>query len=43
MNTNHAYGVRVNGQVQAAADCIRFIPSGGNIATGEFTLYGVNQ
>ncbi|BAQ85618.1 hypothetical protein [uncultured Mediterranean phage uvMED] len=43
MNTNHAYGVRVNGQVQAAADCIRFIPSAGNIATGEFTLYGVNQ
>ena len=43
MNTNHAYGVRVNGQVQAAADCIRFIPSSGNIATGEFTLFGVNQ
>jgi len=43
MNTNHAYGVRVNGQVQAAADCIRFIPSSGNIATGEFTLYGVTQ
>jgi hypothetical protein len=43
MNTNHAYGVRVNGQVQAAADCIRFIPSSGNIATGVFTLFGVNQ
>ena len=43
MNTNHAYGVRVNGQIQAAADCVRFIPSSGNIATGVFTLFGVNQ
>ena len=43
MNTNHAYAVRVNGQIQAAADCVRFIASSGNIAAGEFTLFGVNQ
>ena len=41
--TNRSWGARINGHIQASADCIRFLMSSGNIAQGKFTLYGVNQ
>jgi len=42
-DNNYAYQSRVNGHIQAAADCIRFQMSSGTIAAGKFTLYGINQ
>jgi len=41
--TNRAWGARINGHIQASADCIRFNFTSGNIAQGKFTLFGVNQ
>ena len=41
--TNYVNGIRVSGVIQAAADCIRFKYNSGNIATGQFTLYGITQ
>jgi len=40
---NYHYGTNVTGQIQAAADSVTFVMSSGNIATGKFTLYGIDQ
>ena len=43
-NSNtYSYQTKVTGQIQAAADCIRFKMSAGNIQYGDFTLYGVTK
>jgi len=42
-NNNYGYQTKVTGQIQAAADCIRFKMSSGNIQYGDFTLYGVTK
>tara|TARA_R110000822_G_scaffold145062_1_gene283843 strand:- start:60 stop:683 length:624 start_codon:yes stop_codon:yes gene_type:complete len=42
-NNNYVNAVRVTGMVQGSADSVRFIYSGGTIATGQFTLYGIAQ
>tara|TARA_R100001369_G_C3256384_1_gene157166 strand:+ start:286 stop:513 length:228 start_codon:yes stop_codon:yes gene_type:complete len=42
-NNNYAYQTKVTGQIQEAADCIRFKMSSGNIQYGDFTLYGVTK
>ena len=33
----------LRGIVAADVDCVRFIMSSGNIASGTFTLYGIDQ
>lgn len=42
-DNNYVAAARVGGMVQAAADCIRFKFSSGNIAAGKFTLFGISQ
>ena len=40
---NYAKWTRINGQIQAAADCVRFKFHQDGIAAGNFTLFGVTQ
>ena len=40
---NRIFSTHVAGTILAAADCIRFTMSSGTIATGKFTLFGINQ
>ena len=42
-NDNYAKWARANGQIQAAADCVRFKFHQDGIAAGNFTLFGVTQ
>jgi len=42
-SNSYNYGTKVTGVVLADVDCVRFIMSSGNIASGTFTLYGIDQ
>ena len=40
---NYNYATNVTGQIQTTADSVTFVMSSGNIETGKFTLYGIDQ
>ena len=43
-NSNtYVYATNVTGQIVTTADSVTFVMSSGNIATGKFTLYGIDQ
>ena len=42
-SNSYNYGTKVTGVVIGDVDCVRFIMSSGNIASGTFTLYGIDQ
>ena len=42
-SNNYNYATKVTGAVIGDVDCVRFLMSSGNIASGTFTLYGIDQ
>ena len=42
-SNSYMYSSTVRGIIAADVDCVRFIMSSGNIASGTFTLYGIDQ
>ena len=42
-SNNYNYAQKVTGVVIGDVDCVRFLMSSGNIASGTFTLYGIDQ
>jgi hypothetical protein len=42
-SNSYNYGTKVTGAVIGDVDCVRFVMSSGNIASGTFTLYGIDQ
>ena len=42
-SNTYVYATNVTGQIVTTADSVTFAMSSGNIATGEFTLYGIDQ